>query len=403
MTQQMPLDGIKVVEVSTWVAGPSCGVWLAEWGAEVIRIEPIEGDAVRGFTQTGVLPIGGFNILWEMWNRSKKAIAVDLKTEEGQDIVHKLVKEADVFLSNLRPNTLQRIRLDYETLEKLNSRLIYASILGYGSKGPGTEWPAFDDLAFWARSGVGTTLGEPDGSYVNLKGVIGDHTTGMTMLAGITMALLQRQQTGSGQYVETSLLACGLWTAGLDVQIALNYGISRPKYFRKEAANPFVNNYRCKDGKWIVFDMAQSQRFWPIFCKAVKRDDLIDDPKYNSMSKRTENRVELIKVIDEIISAKSQQEWDIVFHENDLIFGLVQTPDQVIKDACVIENDYIVEYEHFSQGKIKGINCPFQLGKTQSRIKGGAPEFSQNTEEILLGLGYTWEDISGLKDGKVIP
>jgi len=119
--------------------------------------------------------------------------------------------------------------------------------------------------------------------------------------------------------------------------------------------------------------------------------------------KRIRNLDEFIKVIDEIISAKSQEEWDLVFHENDLIFGLVQTPDQVIKDACVIENDYIVEYEHFSQGKIKGINCPFQLGKTQSRIKGGAPEFSQNTEEILLGLGYTWEDISGLKDGKVIP
>jgi len=225
----------------------------------------------------------------------------------------------------------------------------------------------------------------------------------MTMLAGITMALLNRQQTGSGQYVETSLLACGLWTAGLDVQLALNYGIQRPRYFRKEAANPFVNHYRCKDGKWIVFDMAQSGRFWPIFCEAVKRDDLIDDPRYNSASKRMENRVELIKDIDEIISARSQQEWEPVFHENGLIFGLVQTPDEVIKDACVIENNYIVEYEHFSQGKIKGINCPFQLGKTQSRIKNGAPEFSQNTGEILLGLGYTWEDIGGLKDEKVIP
>jgi len=201
MTQQMPLNGIKVIEVSTWVAGPTCGMWLAEWGAEVIRIEPIEGDAVRGFTQTGALPVGSFNIFWELWNRSKKIIAVDLKTEKGQGIVHKLVKQADIFLTNLRPDTLRRSGLDYETLEKLSSRLIYASILGYGSKGPGTEWPAFDDLAFWARSGVGTTLGEPDGSYVNLKGVIGDHTTGMTMLAGITMALLNRQQTGSGQYV----------------------------------------------------------------------------------------------------------------------------------------------------------------------------------------------------------
>jgi len=164
-----------------------------------------------------------------------------------------------------------------------------------------------------------------------------------------------------------------------------------------------VNHYRCKDGKWIAFDMQQSERFWPIFCKAVEKHDLIDDPKYNSSLKRHENRVDLIKVIDEIIFAKNQQEWEPVFHENGLIFGMVQTPDQVIKDACVIENEYIVEYEHFSQGKIKGINCPFQLGKTHSRIISGAPEFSQNTEETLLGLGYTWEDISSLKDEKIIP
>jgi len=403
MTSKMVLDGVKVVEVSTWAAGPTCGMWLAEWGADVIRVEPIEGDAVRGFAQWGILPTTDFNFLWEMWNRSKRGIAVDLSREQGQDIVHRLVEKSDIFLANLRPNALKRARLEYEILSTLNPRIIYASITGHGNKGPGTEWPAFDDLAFWARAGIGSTLGEPDGPYVNLRGAMGDHTTGMFMLGGIVLALYARERTGYGQRVDTSLLSCGVWVAGVDIQGALTYEVTVEKPSRKTTTNPLFNYYQCKDGKWIVFSMLQSDRYWPNFCKALGRENLEHDPRFNSFQKRIDNSMELVKIIDEVIVTKNQKEWEPLFIKNGLVFALAQTPDQVIKDPCVLENDCIVEYDHHSRGKIKGISCPVQLSRAPSKIRGSAPEYSQHTEEVLLELGYKWEDISKLKDEKVIP
>jgi crotonobetainyl-CoA:carnitine CoA-transferase CaiB-like acyl-CoA transferase len=397
-----PLKGIKVVEVSTWAAGPSCGMWLAEWGADVIRVEPIEGDAVRGFASWGALPTTDFNFLWEMWNRSKRAIALDLSKNQGQDIIHNLVKESDIFLANLRPNTLAKIRLDYETLNTVNPSLIYASITGHGTKGPGVEWPAHDDLAFWARSGIGSTLGEPDGSYVNLRGAMGDVTTGSFMFGGIILALYNREKTGVGQRVDASLLSCGVWVAGVDIQGALTYGVAIDKPSRRTATNPLFNCYKCKDSKWIVFDMLQSDRYWGNFCEALEISNLVNDPRFNTFQNRINNSAQLINIIDAIMVTKTREEWEPVFKKIGLVFGLAQTPDEVINDPCVLENNYILEYDHPSRGKIKGINCPIQLSKTPSKIRSSAPEFGQHTEEILLEFGYTWEQIEQLKGNKII-
>ena len=399
----MALSGIKVVEVSTWAAGPSCGMWLAENGADVVRVEPIEGDPVRGMMQSGVVPVTDLNWLWEMWNRSKRGIAVNLRQEAGQEIVHKLVGQADVFLANLRPGTLKRARLDYETLNQLNPRLIYANITGYGPKGPGADWPSFDEIGFWARSGIMAVLGEPDTPLVPLRGAMGDHTTGMFTLGGIALALYVRERTGRGQRVDVSLVGSGTWVAGCDVQGALIYDQDMPRFSRKTIGNPLYNHYECKDGKWVQFQMLQTDRYWSGVCKALGREDLEHDPRFDSHQKRVENNVELIAILDEVLATESRDEWAPRFNENGLVWGPAQTPMEVTQDPCVLENKYVVEYEHFSGRKVRGITCPIQLSQNPTRAPRGAPEYSQHTEEVLLEMGYSWDDITKLKDSKVIP
>ena len=399
----MVLRGIKVVEVSIWVAGPSCGMWLAENGADVIRVEPIDGDVVRRTEEWEQHPADDFNWRWEMWNRSKRGIALDLRQEEGRQIVHKLVAQADVFLANLRPHTLQKAGLDYETLSQLNPRLIYAQITGYGSRGPGATWAAYDDLAFWARSGIGAVLGEPGETYVNLRGAIGDHSTAVHMLGGIGLALYDRERTGRGQQVEVSLLGSGIWANAEDIQAALLSGREREKPSRKTTTNPLFNTYQCQDGKWVVFDMPEGDRYWSTFCQALGLGDIEHDARFNSFEKRAKNHRKLIVLIEGVLATKTRDELEPLFYENGLVWGRVQTPLEVAHDPCAWDNGYIVEYEHPSQVKMKGLTCPIQLGQGPARIRHSAPEFNQHTEEILLEIGYSQDELKQLRDKKVIP
>jgi len=399
----MALSGIRVVEVSSWVAGPSCGVWLAELGADVVRVEPISGGPVRGLMQTGFIPLSEFNWAWEMWNRSKRGIAVDLNQEQGQDIIHKLVAQADVFLTNMLPNMTKRVRLDYDALSQINPSLIYASVTGYGPKGPGAEWPAFDEIAFWARSGIMSTLGHPDESLVPLRGAMGDHTVSAFLLSGIVLALYVRERTGMGQRVDVSLISSGCFVAGVDLQAMLATGREIPRVSRRTVDNPLYNFYHCKDGKWVQLVMFQSDRYWSSLCRALGREDLEHDSRFSSHQKRAENNKELISLLDEVIGTKTRDDWAPLFHENGLVWGPVQTMTEVVEDPCVLANNYIVEYEHFSRGKIRGIGCPVQLSRNPAETPRGAPEHSQHTEEVLLELGYNWDDISKLKEKKAIP
>ena len=399
----MVFDGLKVVEVSTWAAGPSCGMWMAENGADVVRVEPIDGDPARGMMQSGLIPLAEFNWLFEMWNRSKRTIAANLGHESGQEIVHKLVQGADVFLANLRPGTLKRANLDYETLDRLNPRLIYANITGYGPKGPGADWPAFDEIGFWARSGIMATLGEPDSPLVPLRGAMGDHTTGMFALSGIAMALYARVKTGTGQRVDVSLVGSGVWVAGCDIQGALIYQQEVPRFSRKDIGNPLYNHYECKDGKSVQLQMLETDRYWPGVCNALGKEELEHDPRFDSHQKRVENNVALITILDETLATKDREEWGPRFDENELVWGLIQTPLEVTKDPCVLENDYIVEYEHASGNKVKGVACPVQLSKNPTKKPSSAPEYGQHTEEVLLEIGYDWGQIEKLKEENVIP
>jgi len=399
---KMALEGIKVLELSIWVAGPTCGVLLAELGAEVTRVEPLPGDPVRALMRSGSATVGDFNWIWEVWNRSKRAVALELRTPEGREIMYKLAAKSDIFLTNLRPSTLDRAQMDYDTLRDINPRIIYANITGFGPKGPATEWPSGDEIAFWGRSGMASIWGEPDAPPFVPHAGVGDSITGGFMLGGIALALYTRERTGLGQKVDVSLLGSANWVNNLAVQGALIYKRDAPKISRKRASNPLVTEYQAKCGRWAEFDMRQTDRFWPALCKALGRPDLEHDPRFDSHEKRLINNEELIALLDEIIATKTLTEWSPLFYENGLDWGPIQTMTNVINDPCILENDYIVEYEHFSRGAVKGPGCPIQLSEMPPRTPQGAAEHGQHTEEVLLDLGYGWDDIERLKEKRAI-
>ncbi len=399
---KMALEGIKVLEVSTWVAAPVCGVLLAEFGADVIRVEHLQGDPVRGLVPRGSRTADVFNWWWEMWNRSKRGMALSLGTPEGREIVHKLAAQSDIFLTNLRPSVLRGAEIDYERVREINPRIIYAHITGYGPRGPETERPSFDALAFWTRSGFSSILGEPDAPPVALEGAMGDHPTGGLTLAGIALALYARERTGVGQKVDVSLLGSGCWTNGVDLQWALAFGRDHPRISRKQVPNPLSNSYQARCGRWLRLCMMDSDRYWPTFCKALGRPDLERDPRFESHVERIANCEALISLLEETIAAKDRDEWAPVFDEHRLPWDPVQTMTGVAEDPCVLANEYITEYEHFSGRRVKGLASPIQLSETPAGVRHGAPEHGQHNEEILLELGFSWDDIERLKEKRAI-
>ncbi|MGV8058606.1 MAG: CaiB/BaiF CoA transferase family protein [Smithellaceae bacterium] len=397
-----PLEGIKVLELAHWAAGPAASAILADWGADVIKVESLEGDGVRGMKSTGLLQIGDVNFLWEFYNHNKKSIAIDLKAKEALDITNRLMKNADILVSNFRPEALQKLHLDYETVNKINPRLIYASLSGYGHRGPDKDKRGFDYAAFWARSGVMATIGEPGTPLSAQRPAYGDHITAMFMAGGIALALFARERTGVGQELDISLLASGIWAMAVDIQASLTLGVEIPRLSRKKAGNPLYNCYEAKDGKWFQFVMLQTDPYWSAICQALGSQDLEHDPRFNSHAKRCEHNEELIDVIDSIIYTKNIEDWSKIFDRYGLIWGLVQTVAQVTSDPQVMANEIFKELNHPNHGMMKMVTNPVRLNKTQNKALEAAPELGQHTEEILLELGYDWQDIAKLKEKKVI-
>ncbi len=403
----LPLEGVKVVELGHWVLGPICARVLAEHGADVIKVEePAGGDPGRGLvapksiTQLG-LPA---HPNWELWNGSKRGIAVDLSQEAGKEILYRLVKEADVFVTNFRPAVVDRLALDYESVSRLNSRIIYAQATGFGIKGPDRDRRAFDETAFWVRSGIMSTLGEPDTPPVPLRGAMGDLTTAVFLAGAIAMALLARERFGFGQKIDISLMSAGMWVAGGDIQRYLAWGEQHNygKHPRKEMANPLRNTYQTRDKKWLFFMMLQTDRFWSAVCKAIEREDLEKDPRFDSHRKRIENSQLIISILDEVLATRTMSEWTERFNRHELIWEPETTVPEVLADPQVAENNYVAEGKSPSGNINKVVRVPFQFSETPISPRGPAPELGQHTEEVLLELGYDWEQVSQFKEQKVI-
>ena len=402
-----PMKGLRVLDWTMYQFGPVASSMLGDMGADVIKIEALDGDVGRAVARMSSRPIalaGDRNAYFETCNRNKRGIAVNLKTEEGREIVHKLVAEADVFIENYRKGIPERLGMGYETLREINPRLIYGSGTGYGPNGPDSAKPSLDGCG-QARSGLMDAAagpGQSDPSYVG--GAVSDQMGGIILCLGVVSALHARDVTGVGQRVDVSHLSSTMWLQGLAVSMQLLSGFHYRMTDRSNPMNPMVNAYECADGRWIQFMSAQFQRYWPDFVSALGLKELTDDPLVGSVQGMTGGSPELTAIIAERFKTKQVDEWISIFNEyEDLIFAKVQKIEELEHDPQVIANNYITDFVHPVIGDVKMCNFPVIFSETPAGVWKEAPELGQDTETILIEeLGYDWDDIGRLQEAGTI-
>ena len=405
-----PLEGIRVVEMGFWVAGPGAAGIMADWGAEVIKIEPPEGDPMRGMFLNAAGIDAPANPPFELDNRGKRSISVNLRHADGRAIVQQLVRAADVFVTNLRHSALQKFALTYEELRQLNPQLVYGHLSGYGLLGDDKDRPAYDVGAYWSRAGIARSL-VPEGSEPpQQRGGMGDHTAALTAAGAVCAALLARQRTGEGQLVSTSLLRTGMYVLGWDLNIRLRFGYVAPPYARPNAPNPLISCYRAADGGWFWLLGLQGDRHWPDLVRAINRPELRADRRFHDMKARRENAMVLVSLLDEIFAAKSRREWGEIFDRENVWWAPVQSPDEVVTDPQAHAAGGVVNVpvvDAIAAGAAAGtapmVASPADFSGTPWEPSRPAPELGQHTEEILLELGYDWERITQLKEAGAIP
>ena len=427
------LEGIKVLDVSQVAAVPMCARHLGDFGADVIHVEhATRGDSWRvlqaGYGGGAGVP-SEINYNWEAFNRNKRSLAVDISHESGRDIIYKLVRETDVFVTNLRLPEKEKHGVSYDVLRRINPKLIYGYLTGHGKKGPNRETPAYDTTVYWGRSGVTSTLTVPGLSGPAPRPAFGDVLAGLGLAFGIVMALYHRDKTGIGQEIDISLLHTGIYQLTFDVSAALatgqdiiEYRLNPPEvldedlkkrrdeligeaqvaigrlgeFYRENSPNPLANRYNTKDGKVIGFNALQPDRFWAEFCRVIERPDLEEDPKFSSTEARTENNGELYSILRDAFLTRTLDEWTP--HLVGLPYAPMQNTVDVVNDVQAEANNMFLSVDHPTYGPMKVIANPVNLSETPATYRLPSPEFSQHTEEILLELGYSWEDIARLKE-----
>ncbi len=397
------MEGIKVVELGFWVAGPSCTAILADWGADVVKVEPLAGDPFRGMSVYFAVATGrDVNPPFELDNRGKRSIGLDYATGRGREVLQQLIDRADVFVTNLRVEALERAGLDHPTLAARLPRLIYASITGLGLEGAERHRPAYDVGSFWSRAGVAAALAPEGASLPYQRGGMGDHMTGLAAAAGIAAALFVRERTGEGQLVSTSLLRIGAYMMGWDTSINLRTGLPTVPMTRKTAPNPLIVDYGASDGRRFWLLGLEGDRHWPAVLRAVGRPDLAEDPRFADLFSRAVNATALVELLDEIFAGQTRDEWAEVFDREGVWWSPVQATHDLVSDEQAAAAGCFVDAPLADGGKTTAVATPVDFGTSTSQPGGPVPEMGQHTEEVLLELGYDWDGIVGLKDAGAV-
>jgi crotonobetainyl-CoA:carnitine CoA-transferase CaiB-like acyl-CoA transferase len=397
-----PLEGYKVVELGLWVAGPSAAGILRDWGADVIKIEPPNGDPFRGWASALMGVTAAINPPFELDNRGKRSVVLNLESDEGLAIARRLIDDADVLVTNMRPRVLEQYRLTYEHSAASNPRLVYCQITGYGMDGEDRDRAAYDIGAFWSRGGVGAALTPTGKEIPQQRGGMGDHMTGSGAAGAICAALLARERTGKGQLVHLCLLRMGAYMMGWDLALALRLNTRIEAYDRLHGPNPLIVSYKAGDNRWFWLLLLQADRHWPDLCRAIGRADLLTDERFAEITNRRANGTALVQELDAVFATKTLDEWATIFDHHNVWWAPVFNVYDLVSDPVAERAGVLVQADG-PEGPTRVIATPADFLGTPQQPQGWAPELGQHTEEVLLELGYDWEKIVALKESGAIP
>jgi crotonobetainyl-CoA:carnitine CoA-transferase CaiB-like acyl-CoA transferase len=398
------LEGVRVLELSNWVAAPSCAALMADMGADVVKIEPPGGDPYRRYMQRAIEYDFPFthNLAFQLDNRGKRSLTVDLGRPEGPELIQRMVPRADVFITNLLPKRREKFGLTAERLLAAHPQLIDVILTGYGTSGPDANQPGYDYSAYWARSGIMGLMGEPPSPPALQRGAMGDHTAALNLLAAVLAALRLRDITGEGQRVEVSLLATGHWILGCDLSGALLDPQQPPRHDRSAPANLLWNAYPTRDDRWILIVIPQSDPRWPAFAGMVGHPEWAADPRYVTADGRRARARELVAEIDRVFRGRTLEEWAGLLDQAGLIWAPVKTITEVIDDPQAAALQRFVEIEHPELGRFPTIAPPFRLSDGNPRPSRGAPVLNQDTDAVLRDYGVSPEEIERMRKERIV-
>jgi len=399
------LEGLKVIEMATYVAAPAAGAMLRDWGAEVIKVEPLNGCPMRRFFEgmKSNVPIEG-NPIFTLDNRGKKGISINTSDEKGADIVRELIKDADIFLTNVRPQSLESAKLDHESLLKVNPKLIYCSLTGYGLDGEEKNRPGFDVAAYWSRSGMAHLTQRKGEEPLPIRTASGDHITAISTVSGILAAVYERTKTGKGKVVETSLLRTGIYSLSSDMALQLKFGRVPSTKKRDEQINPIFNFFKTKDDRWICLSpRAGGDYDLPKVVRALGKEEWLENEKFNTNQARRENAKEFIDEMDKAFSQYTMSEWGEKLDEQDLIWSPVQNLKEVSKDKQAIDSGAFSEVEDQDcEENYTTVSSPVRFHNSDDGPKGPAPKLGQDNFEVLKSIGINEDQINELIDRGIV-
>ena len=398
-----PMDGVRVLEVAQFTFVPAAGAVLADWGADVIKVEHAEtGDAQRGLSALMGMPVGSgsFAPLMEHPNRGKRSIGLALEQPGALAVLHELIRTSDVFLTNFLPAARRRLGIELDDVRKINPDIIYVRGSGFGATGPDSEKGGYDSTAFWARAGsaLGTTPADYDGLCVMPAGAYGDSLGGMTIAGGIAGALFARERTGETSVIDVSLLGVGAWANALSVGFALLEGGPPERRAPGNSArtNPLVGNYRTADDRWLVLAMLQPGRYWPEFCRHIDREDLISDERFATAEALMGNAAPAAEIVQEVLAGRPLAEWITRFAGMEGQWAIAQDPWEVGQDPALRANGLIAEVLDSEGTPRELVANPVQFDEKPVQLTR-APQFAEHTDDILRALGKSDDELIDLK------